>query len=151
MPAWLTLAGTLATTEGSDPRLITGIILDNTADYSVEADQIPSGAIARITAIGRLLMERMQDEANAADYLGETSNTVAVVEDWVQVAANAFNHELAWEEAVIDVMVTEASAMMAGMEELAYFLLQVGNDLSEDLASIAEDSNQEVFKLKIFG
>ena len=122
----------LAHTEGSDPKDITGTILDNVADFSVRAHQITSGTLVRLIDVGRLLPVRMADDDNRDDYLGNVTNAEGILADYVQITGDLFNHGLAWEEEQYGPIVANATELLAETERLAFFVLNVANSLDPD-------------------
>lgn len=67
-----------------------------------------------------------QDPVNGPKYLYNSSYSLSVASDFVQVTGDLFHHTLAWLEADPASMVDNATTLMSTTETIAFFPMQVG-------------------------
>ncbi len=88
--------------------------------------QMPSGAFEPLIETGLLLPDRMRDDANAGEYVSSSTDAAReILRDWTLISAYAFNCRIAWQEEATERKLGNAIDLMATLEELGFFLLQV--------------------------
>lgn len=114
------------------------------ANFTDVSHQITSGTLFRVIAVGNNLTERMRDEENAANYLGNVSYTQDIVNDFVEITGDLFNHHVAWQEDEIDLVLSNATELLETNVVMGQFMLGVATNLGQELSANLVDSRGEV-------
>ncbi len=98
MPPWAEELNELASTENTDPKEITTMILANIKSYSNPSTQITPPALNSVINAGELLPLRMQDEDNCDQYMNGPDAAMDILGDYVEITGTLLNHDVAWQE-----------------------------------------------------
>jgi len=141
---WVRKADELADTEGADPAEITAIVMENTANYEDPAQQCTSGVVSKLVEVAEKLLDRMLDN-ESDEYVNLVNVTLGIVDDWLSVTGDIFNHDVAWMEADHERMVGEATKVIAVAEKLAYFALKVSTstELTNQYVVLRQGSQED--------